>query len=167
MAIDSEQKNSSGNDNAPNSRKQAVLISFLYGYDELDHLHALDIKLDKLISKAGVGEYDWHEIAMDGSDGTLFMYGPNAEVLFKTVRPTLQEVDFMQGAVATLWFGTPGENTKMIEVEIRQTDTLYTNSNTVRQRDAAMVWAQADAWRKGRMEIKTTTTVYDYASSSI
>ncbi len=102
----------------PNSRKQAVLISFLYGYDELDHLHALDFKLDEIISKAGVGEYDWHEINMDGSDDTLFMYGPNAEILFKTVRPALQEVDFMQGAVATLWFGTPGEDTKMIEVDI-------------------------------------------------
>lgn len=55
---------------------------------------------------------------MDYSDGFLYMYGPNAETLFKTVKPILGSENFMKGAVATLRFGPPGEDTSRIEVVI-------------------------------------------------
>ncbi len=97
--------------------EQSVVIEFFYGKDELDDLHALDIELMELIEKKGVGVYDFHEINMDGTDGRLFMYGDNAEILFKAVWEKLKTVDFMQGAVATLQFG-PETNAKSIEIEI-------------------------------------------------
>ncbi len=99
--------------------KHAVIVHFIYYKEDLDPLHELDEKLEKVIKEKRVGEYDGHEIAMDMSDGFLYMYGPNAEDLFKAVKPTLEQTDFTKGAVATLRFGEPGSDGKEIEIELR------------------------------------------------
>ncbi len=99
--------------------KHSVIIQFRYGLEELDPLHQLEMELTKLISEKGVGEYDGHEIAMDLSDGFLYMYGPNAEALFKGVQPLLERTEFMKGAIANLRFGPPEEGVSEIEVKLR------------------------------------------------
>jgi hypothetical protein len=98
------------------NKEHSVVVFFKYGKKSLDPLFELDARLDKIISEAGVGEYDWHEIALDGSDGSIYMYGPNAEVLFKTVRPQLEKTLFMKGAIACLRFGGFGCDAPEIEV---------------------------------------------------
>ena len=60
--------------------EQAVIVQFRYGSTDLSRLHALEDRLESVIKASGVGEYDGHEIAVDGSDGVLYMYGPDAEV---------------------------------------------------------------------------------------
>ena len=65
----------------------------------------LEEKLEKVIADNNAGEYDGHEIAVDYSDGILYMYGQNAENLFKVIKPTLDSCDFMKGATAKLRFG--------------------------------------------------------------
>ena len=98
--------------------EHAVIIQFNYGIDRLEALQGLDERLEKVITENKVGEYDGHEIALDYSDGFLYMYGPNAENLFKAVKPILTTTDFMKGAKAKLRFGPPEEGVKEIEVEI-------------------------------------------------
>ena len=101
------------------SKDHSVIISFLnYPSDELDILHELDMKLDKIIQKQNVGFYDGHEIAVDGYDGTLYMYGPNAENLFKVVKPILEETKWLKGAIANLRFGKFDEDAPELEVEL-------------------------------------------------
>lgn len=102
----------------PEEPKHAVIVRFDYGLDGLDPLHSLEAELRQVVAEKGVGEYDGHEIAMDDSDGILFMYGPNAEALFKAVLPTLEATEFMKGATATLRFGPPEEGVIEITVEI-------------------------------------------------
>lgn len=99
-------------------KEHAVIISFHYPHDNLDLLHELEIRLTKIIADNKVGDYDGHEVSMDDTDATLFMYGPNAEVLFKTVKPLLEQTAFMKGAIANLIFGPAGTKAPMIEVEI-------------------------------------------------
>ena len=84
---------------------QSVIIHFYYGHEELDLLHQLESKLRIALFHAGVGELDGHEIAMDSTDGFLYFYGPNAEVLFKAIRPLLLETPFMKKAEVYLRFG--------------------------------------------------------------
>lgn len=98
--------------------EHAVIVCFNYRLEELEPLYQLEEKLEKIIADNNVGEYDGHEIAMDNSDGTLFMYGPNAEKLFKAVKPTLEKTDFMRGAIANLRFGPQVDGVNEIEVEI-------------------------------------------------
>lgn len=99
--------------------EQAVIIYFNYGIQGLDSLIKLGDELEDVIQENKVGEYDGHEIAMDNSDGSLYMYGPNAETLFKAVKPTLEACEFMKGAKAIIRFGPPEDGVKEIEVEIR------------------------------------------------
>lgn len=98
--------------------EHAVIIYFDYGMESLDPLFELCDKLENVIEAAAVGEFDGHEIAMDGSDGSLYMYGPNAETLFKTVKPTLDEVPFIKGAIAKLRFGPPEEGVREIDIKL-------------------------------------------------
>jgi len=98
--------------------EQAVIVSFNYGIQGLDLLHQLETNLEKVITANDLGEYDGHEIAADYSDGFIYMYGPNAEALFKGIKPTLESFDFMKGAITKLRFGPPEEGVKEIEVVI-------------------------------------------------
>jgi hypothetical protein len=98
--------------------EHAVIINFYYGFESMDKLVELEYRLRSIISEKGVGEYDGHDIALDHSDGTLYMYGPNAEKLFLAIKETLEKTDFMKGEMATLRFGPPEEGVKEIDVEI-------------------------------------------------
>lgn len=98
--------------------QHCVIIHFIYLKEELDELHDLDNKLDTVIKEKGVGRYDWHEINLDMTDGTLYMYGPNAEELFEAVRPTLEQTAFTKGAWAVLRFGGARSDVKQIEIQI-------------------------------------------------
>jgi predicted transcriptional regulator len=98
----------------------SVIVHFTYYKDDLDPLHELETKLEKVIMEAKVGDYDGHEIALDMSDGFLYMYGPNAGDLFKAVKQTLEQTDFTRGAVATLRFGGPDSGASEIEIEVER-----------------------------------------------
>ena len=116
-----------GKSNKPQSSKKngsskesehAVIIRFNYSYLDLQPLYSLEDQLKNEIAKANVGEYDGHEISTDYSDGYLYMYGPNAEILFKTVSPILKSTDFMKGGIARLRFGPSEKGVKEIQIEI-------------------------------------------------
>jgi hypothetical protein len=50
----------------------------------------LEKKLETAVGAAKVGEFDGNEMAVDGSDGFLYMYGPDADQLFDAVKPVLE-----------------------------------------------------------------------------
>src|SRR5262249_38718012 len=87
--------------------EHAVIVDFDYASDSLDELHALEDRLAEAIDGAEVGQFDGNEIASDLSDGTLYMYGPDAEALFKVVQPILTHASCLRRAPATLRFGPP------------------------------------------------------------
>jgi len=93
--------------------KQAVTIEF-YGFGDkfwtddrrpLDALFALEDALVAALDGKDVGELDGNEIAMDGSDGTIFLYGPDADALFAAIEPVLKSSAVTQGGNATLRYG--------------------------------------------------------------
>jgi hypothetical protein len=85
--------------------EHAVIVNFEYGSTDLDPIFALETRLEEAISAAGAGEFDGNEIATDGGDGSFYMYGPDADRLFATVRPVLESTGFMQGAQVKLRYG--------------------------------------------------------------
>jgi len=96
--------------------EHGVLVYFEYGTTDLSRLFALEEQLEQVIDAAGVGELDGNEIAADGNDGTLFMYGPDADALFGAIRPTLEAASFMNGARVLLRYGPPEDGVKETEV---------------------------------------------------
>jgi len=85
--------------------EQEVEVHFSYGSTNFQHVYALEDLVRHAISDAAVGEYEGHELASDGSDGRLFMYGPDAEALYRAISPVLSASALMSGATVTLWFG--------------------------------------------------------------
>lgn len=101
------------------SSSNSVIVSFQYGIESLDPLHGLSLQLDTLLENSDVGFFDGHEYAMDLSHGAYFMYGPNAENIFKKVLPVLRKTEFMKGAIANLRFGgSRDKDAPEIDVEI-------------------------------------------------
>ena len=98
------------------SPEQAVIVHFDYMSTDLTALFELEAELERVISSAGVGEYDGNDVAVDGRDGHLYMYGPEADVLFSTIRPALEAAPFMKDARVKLRYGLPEEGVREIEV---------------------------------------------------
>ncbi len=97
-----------GGDNAESipDNWHAMIVNFDYGSTVLAPLHALEDELEQVIKDADVGVFDGHEIALDGSDGFYYMYGPDADRLAEIVLPVLKESDFCKGARVTLRYGS-------------------------------------------------------------
>ena len=98
--------------------EHAVIIRFEYGATGLDPLHELEDTLTEVIESQGVGEYDGHDIAVDGSDGTLYMYGPDADRLFSAVKERLLATPVLKNAIATLRYGPPEDGVPEVEVNL-------------------------------------------------
>jgi hypothetical protein len=98
--------------------EHAVIVHFQYGSTDLARLFALEEQLEHAIAVAGVGEFDGNEVAADGSDGYLYMYGPDAGRLFAAVRATLEGTDFMRGARVKLRYGPPEDGIKEEEIDL-------------------------------------------------
>jgi hypothetical protein len=71
------------------SGEQAVIVDFLYDQPDLDDMIALLDRLETAVAAAGTGYVDGNEIALDDTDGRFFLYGPDADMLFASVRPVL------------------------------------------------------------------------------
>ena len=84
---------------------QDVEVHFSYGSKNFQHLYALEEVLGQAISDAGVGAYEGHDVSADGSDGYFYMYGPDAEAIYRVIAPALANSTFIRGAKITLWFG--------------------------------------------------------------
>lgn len=89
----------------PAKNDHAVVVHFAYGSTDLKKLFALEDELEKAILAAKVGEFDGNEVAVDGSNGYLYMYGTNADSLFEVIKPILEKSPFVRGAKAKLRYG--------------------------------------------------------------
>jgi hypothetical protein len=87
--------------------EQAVIVRFGYAADSLGPLHGLEQRLEAAVADAGVGELDGNDIAPDLSDGTLYLYGPDADALFAVARPLLAGAGCLRAASVTLRYGPP------------------------------------------------------------
>jgi hypothetical protein len=96
----------------------SVVIWFKYGLKEDDSMYNLGDELAKIVEETKTGIYDGHEIAMDNSEGSYYLYGPNAETLFKAIKPLLDKTPWMRGATASLRFGPADKDSPEIEVEL-------------------------------------------------
>jgi hypothetical protein len=98
--------------------EHAVIVHFNYGSTDLSPLFGLEDQLETAIATAQAGEYDGNEVAADGSDGSLYMYGPDADRLTDVIRPLLQAAPFMKGAKITKRYGPPEDGVREVEVEV-------------------------------------------------
>jgi hypothetical protein len=103
--------------------KHAVILKFFdfgkrfWGPNDRDlsALFDLEDKLIEAIDAANAGELDGNEIAVDGSDGLIFMYGPDARALFAAIEQVLRASPVAEGGQVTLRFGSANDATAVEE----------------------------------------------------
>lgn len=98
--------------------EHAVIVHFQYGSRDLTRLFTLEDKIEDVVAKAQVGEYDGNEVAVDGSDGFLYLYGPDADKLLQAIEPVLAETSFMKGAEVKKRYGPAGTDAKEVNLHI-------------------------------------------------
>lgn len=98
--------------------EHALIVKFDYGTTDLEPLFAVEEELEAVITDADVGEYDGNEMAVGGSRGVLYMYGPDADALFAAVKETLRDAKCLRNAVATLRYGPPADDVRKTDVAL-------------------------------------------------
>jgi hypothetical protein len=97
--------------------EQAVLLYAVLLYlegEDFDRMVELSDKLTEAVEKANVGMLDGNEIG--GGETTLFMYGPDAEAVFRAIEPVLLQEESARGAKATIRWGNPGSPQREIVI---------------------------------------------------
>jgi len=93
--------------------EHAVIVHFEYdGSHDLKPLLDLQERLQAVIAAAQAGEFEGKEIGADGTNGRLFMFGPDADRLFEVIKPLLAACPFMGGARVQLLYGPPEEGVR-------------------------------------------------------
>lgn len=103
---------------APPPDAHAVIVHFRYGSTNLDALLKAERQLAAAIDAAGVGQLDGYDVAVDGSNGRFFMYGPDADRLYDTVEPVLERFPFAKGATVMRRYGPPEKGVKTLETKL-------------------------------------------------
>lgn len=97
---------------------QAVIVQFT-GYGDqffkngsrnLEPLERLQLEIEGTLAVEGTGVLDGPEIAIDGSEVTFYMYGPDARALFASIEDILDASPLTRGGTATLVFGDPTDD---------------------------------------------------------
>jgi len=86
------------------AEEQAVIVHFEHTGDWADFFE-WEPKIEKAVKGSHAGDYDGNELAVNGSDGKIYMYGPSADQLLMVARPYLQAATFLKNKMATLRYG--------------------------------------------------------------
>jgi hypothetical protein len=81
----------------------------------MDAIHALSAKLEQVIKAKHLGLFDGDEFGQ--GECTLYMYGPDADVLFAAIEPLLRSSPLTKAGSATKRYGDAADpNTKEVKV---------------------------------------------------
>jgi hypothetical protein len=76
----------------------------------------LEAELAEVVMRLGIGVFDGNEFASTGMEGTLFMYGPDADKLFEGIEMTLRASPLCRNARVELRYGAPGSRVREIRL---------------------------------------------------
>ena len=86
--------------------EHAVIVHISNSTNPDTGLDMIEDPLIDAIEAAGVGEFDGNEVGPD--EALLFMYGPDANALWRVVEPVLRDANLGSGSYAVLRYGPPG-----------------------------------------------------------
>ncbi len=104
---------------AGSKEDHAVLIYFKYNDDSIDGLHVLEEKIIKAVK--GIGEYDGHDISFKLHEGILYIYGENADAIFKAIKNILVSSKIISNIEVTLRYGDVDTDAKEKKIKIKKT----------------------------------------------
>ncbi|WP_425391283.1 hypothetical protein [Ekhidna sp.] len=100
------------------SHDHAIIVYFEGWINSLEPIHRLSEQLRELLDSIDGAVFDGHEIALDGSHGTLYFYCDNAKELWGLIKPTLLAADLIKCKEAMLRLGKPGTDAEEIIINL-------------------------------------------------
>ena len=94
---------------------QAVIVTFQHSGSWNDFFK-WEPEIESAVKAAGF-DYDGNELAVKGTDGTIYMYGSDADKLLAVALPHLRKATFLTHMIATLRYGDVS-NSKAREVKV-------------------------------------------------
>ncbi|MFD1934893.1 hypothetical protein ACFSKW_25805 [Nonomuraea mangrovi] len=72
--------------------------------------------LRQTLADAGSGEFDGNDMDFETGEVTLFMYGPDTDLLFASAEPVLKRLVLPKGVVAIKRYGEPGAREELVRI---------------------------------------------------
>ena len=79
---------------------------------------AIEDELRQAFAQLSVGEVDGNEIAVDGSEALIYMYGPDAEAMFAVALPILRSHPATARSRAMLRFGDVSDKSARVDLRM-------------------------------------------------
>jgi hypothetical protein len=92
-----------------------VVIKFNYQTEDFDYLDELQDNIERAVSYHGVGTYDSYELDEDNSRALFFLTAHDPEVLFRNLKPVLQESPILRGAKIDVEMGRDADGSPIIK----------------------------------------------------
>ena len=96
--------------------EHAVLVHLYPDVGDDWDVDLVEEPLIEAIDAHGVGEFDGHDIALDGSgEVILYAYGPDADALWGVMEPIVRAVPRKDGSYAMKRYGEAGDQSAGVE----------------------------------------------------
>lgn len=76
----------------------------------------LETEMIKRVAQGKAGEVDGHEIALDDSDASIYLYGKSADRLSSSILPILRAARLPRGSYILKRFGEPGDREERVDL---------------------------------------------------
>lgn len=89
-----------------------------YGNANLNRVFEVSDEIKEALHESRLGEFDGNLLAVDGSDGYLFLFGPNVRELYESIKPILLRTTIFKNADIRLGFqgGKKAIHEKLLQV---------------------------------------------------
>ena len=78
--------------------------------EERTEMGEIEETLESVMGDSEAGEYDGHELG--GGTCVFYLYGPNADELFKAIEPTLRSREELRGSSVIKRYGPPDDGVR-------------------------------------------------------
>lgn len=92
-----------------------VIIKFTYKTEDFDYLDELQDGIERVVTYHKVGEYDTYELDEENNRAIFFLSAHDPEILFKNLKPILQESPILKGAKIDVEMGRTEDGTPIVK----------------------------------------------------
>ena len=92
-----------------------VVIRFNYKTEDFDYLDELQEKIEQVVTYHKVGEYDTYELDEENNIAVFFLSAHDPEILFRNLKPILQESPILKGAIIDVEMGHAEDGTPIVK----------------------------------------------------